>query len=268
MSGILGSSGADDNDSEGGSQIKEKLKKALALIANTASSGKVPQLDVSEPEQKEWKPTTKEEAIEFALAKLKPEKKDDVKDFEQGIKRKISNGEGLTQNEASYANRFMRKAGDIEEFQASDPSAGQSQDESGSGTGTQDKLGILGKIISAIKGAGGSSSDQQQSTDTEENVQSQSNAPSLLRKILNFYGPDQSQQGPSALPGVTAMQTAVGSLPSVAITQKLSKLINPGQSGQSQSGAQKSPYSEYPDAFQEDGVWKVVRDGKKYRIEE
>ena len=29
----------------------------------------------------------------------------------------------------------------------------------------------------------------------------------------------------------------------------------------------KSPYSEYPDAFLEDGVWKVTRDGKKYRIE-
>ena len=29
----------------------------------------------------------------------------------------------------------------------------------------------------------------------------------------------------------------------------------------------KSPYPEYPDAFEEDGVWKVIRDGKKYRIE-
>ena len=29
----------------------------------------------------------------------------------------------------------------------------------------------------------------------------------------------------------------------------------------------KSPYPEYPDAFLEDGVWKVTRDGKKYRIE-
>ena len=30
----------------------------------------------------------------------------------------------------------------------------------------------------------------------------------------------------------------------------------------------KSPYKEYPDAFQENGVWKVVRNGKKYHIEE
>lgn len=30
----------------------------------------------------------------------------------------------------------------------------------------------------------------------------------------------------------------------------------------------ESPYEDYPDAFQEDGVWKVMRDGKKYRIEE
>lgn len=30
----------------------------------------------------------------------------------------------------------------------------------------------------------------------------------------------------------------------------------------------KSPYKEYPDAFQEDGIWKVMKDGKKYRIED
>lgn len=30
----------------------------------------------------------------------------------------------------------------------------------------------------------------------------------------------------------------------------------------------KSPYKEYPDAFEEGGVWKVMRGGKKYRIEE
>lgn len=29
----------------------------------------------------------------------------------------------------------------------------------------------------------------------------------------------------------------------------------------------KSPYPEYPNAFLEDGVWKVIRNGKKYRIE-
>lgn len=30
---------------------------------------------------------------------------------------------------------------------------------------------------------------------------------------------------------------------------------------------QKSPYPEYPDAFQENGTWKVMRGGEKYRIE-
>ena len=34
------------------------------------------------------------------------------------------------------------------------------------------------------------------------------------------------------------------------------------------SSSQKSPYPEWPDAFLEDGVWKVIQDGKKYRIEE
>ncbi len=28
----------------------------------------------------------------------------------------------------------------------------------------------------------------------------------------------------------------------------------------------KSPYPDYPDAFLEDGVWKVIRDGKKYKV--
>ncbi len=32
--------------------------------------------------------------------------------------------------------------------------------------------------------------------------------------------------------------------------------------------AGKSPYKEYPDAFQEGGVWKVMRKGKKYKIQE
>ena len=31
---------------------------------------------------------------------------------------------------------------------------------------------------------------------------------------------------------------------------------------------EQSPYAEYPDAFLEGGIWKVIRDGKKYRIEE
>jgi hypothetical protein len=31
---------------------------------------------------------------------------------------------------------------------------------------------------------------------------------------------------------------------------------------------ERSPYAEYPDAFQESGVWKVIRDGKKYRVQE
>jgi len=33
-------------------------------------------------------------------------------------------------------------------------------------------------------------------------------------------------------------------------------------------GKEKSPYAEYPDAFKEGGKWKVMKDGKKYRIEE
>jgi hypothetical protein len=32
--------------------------------------------------------------------------------------------------------------------------------------------------------------------------------------------------------------------------------------------SQPSPYVEYPDAFMENGVWKVIRDGLKYRIQE
>jgi hypothetical protein len=42
----------------------------------------------------------------------------------------------------------------------------------------------------------------------------------------------------------------------------------PGKFIQPQETQQKSPYPEYPDAFFEDGKWKVIRNGKKYRIEE
>ena len=31
---------------------------------------------------------------------------------------------------------------------------------------------------------------------------------------------------------------------------------------------QKSPYPEYPDAFLENGIWKVMQNGKKYKIQE
>jgi len=39
-----------------------------------------------------------------------------------------------------------------------------------------------------------------------------------------------------------------------------------GSAADTQS-TEQSPFSEYPDAFKEDGVWKVIQDGKKYRIE-
>lgn len=32
--------------------------------------------------------------------------------------------------------------------------------------------------------------------------------------------------------------------------------------------AEESPYEDYPDAFKEDGVWKVIRGGKKYKVVE
>jgi len=59
--------------------------------------------------------------------------------------------------------------------------------------------------------------------------------------------------------------------------EPLSQFRTPeGQSAQAQtnqiSGApqpsRQSPYPEYPDAYQENGAWKVVRNGQVYRIEE
>jgi len=38
--------------------------------------------------------------------------------------------------------------------------------------------------------------------------------------------------------------------------------------GTKKGAAAKSPYPQYPDAFLEEGVWKVIVDGVKYRIEE
>jgi hypothetical protein len=40
------------------------------------------------------------------------------------------------------------------------------------------------------------------------------------------------------------------------------------KAGIKKEGKEESPYPEYPDAFLEDGIWKVTKDGKKYRIEE
>jgi len=239
------------------------LRNILNLVGNVseaAATGKVP--ESLSGKQREWKPTTKEEAIQFELAKLKPEKKDDIKDFEQGIKRKIASGEGLSQNEASYANRFMRKSGDINDFESSNGSSGDVQQENGSSTESKDKLGILGKIITAIKGSAGNGAAQKQPANIAAGTGDQSNAVSPLRKILNFYGPASTQSAVSTLPAAAMAQSAA---------QKLSSLVNSGkaaQGRQSQAETGKSPYSDYPDAFKENGVWKVVRNGKKYRLEE
>jgi len=255
MSGILGSRGEGGNDYSGGeNQIKEKLKKALALIANTASSGRVPQLDIGGPEQKEWKPSTKEEAIAFELAKRQPKEKDDVKDLEQGIKRKVANGEGLTQNEAAYANRFMRRSGDLNEFQAAESSEGEEKTSTSTSKSPKDwgDVGILDRIKAAITPS---------KTSTEQTL-------GALRPGGIFKPPQVNAE--SVLPGINIAQSAAQSLPSVTAAQKLSQLINSGGSApdqESQGSSEKSPYQDYPDAFKENGVWKVVRDGKKYKLE-
>lgn len=57
----------------------------------------------------------------------------------------------------------------------------------------------------------------------------------------------------------------------LSINAKLSiggaKKVLPQQKKTTEQPVVKSPYKEYPDAFQEDGVWKVLKNGKKYRIE-
>jgi len=57
--------------------------------------------------------------------------------------------------------------------------------------------------------------------------------------------------------------------------ERFQKFAEPSAFGQeqapsvsAQAGQEQSPYPEYPDAFLENGVWKVTRNGKKYRIEE
>ena len=59
------------------------------------------------------------------------------------------------------------------------------------------------------------------------------------------------------------------------VQQKYNTLTTPAAQapgklmGQAPQQSQANPYqNEYPDAFQEGGVWKVMRNGKKYRIEE
>jgi len=54
-------------------------------------------------------------------------------------------------------------------------------------------------------------------------------------------------------------------------TEFLNEGLSPGSRTatiQEEPSATESPYPEYPDAVQEDGVWKVIREGKKYRLEE
>ena len=75
--------------------------------------------------------------------------------------------------------------------------------------------------------------------------------PGLLERIKNVFSPQTASPAIPTPPIQTKPQ--VGGLP---------------LGGTALAGEGGSPYKEYPDAFQEDGVWKVIRNGKKYRIEE
>lgn len=68
-----------------------------------------------------------------------------------------------------------------------------------------------------------------------------------LRKLITAMTPTKIGGPEIELPGIA---------PANASTQT------------SQAVTVKSPYPEYPDAFMENGVWKVIRDGTKYRIED
>lgn len=57
----------------------------------------------------EWKPKTKEEAIEVAAAK-----KGASKSFEEGLKTKVATGEPLSKEETNYFNKFLKKSMDPE----------------------------------------------------------------------------------------------------------------------------------------------------------
>ncbi len=68
----------------------------------------------------------------------------------------------------------------------------------------------------------------------------------------------------------TTPLTGVGMRPQQPLRKRktIKELADERAKKAKKSTTKKSPYSQYPDAFLENGVWKVIKDGVKYRIED
>ncbi len=82
----------------------------------------------------------------------------------------------------------------------------------------------------------------------------------LALQIFNNLQTEPITSEPGALLTPTEKSEELG--------QSLDKAVAENRVFQKRQVKVKSPYKEYPDAFLENGIWKVIRDGKKYRIED
>lgn len=174
----------------------------------------------------EWKPKTKEEAIEVAAAK-----KGASKIYEEDIKSAIANGQPLNKEQTNYFNKFLKKPMDPEIIYAEPKN---------------DSLDDNKKPDTAGSGGIGQT----------------------LMKLLSGIG----QAAASPVTGFTNMIRPQGAVTSPVPTEVAKEIPQPGAAAPVAAPEiapeTKSPYPDYPDAFLEGGVWKVIREGKKYKIQE
>lgn len=82
----------------------------------------------------------------------------------------------------------------------------------------------------------------------------------LALRIFNNLQSEPITSAPGALLTPTEKAEELG--------QSLDKAVAENRAFLKRQSKAKSPYKEYPDAFLENSVWKVIRDGKKYRVED
>lgn len=224
--------------------IEEKKKKKLVDEA-VKQHDLVPEIEVdSEGNQKitykkrqakEWKPATMDEAVAFEKAKSsekEPKYNAQSKQKEESIRMKIANGEPLSAQDAEYYNKFLIAPAMRDTINVNDLKAKENA-YNPSGVTNWGDVPFMRRVLGAITPS---------STPEEKNL-------GALRPG-GIFAPPQAQ-GP-VVPSMLQAPSGNPAMPAPAPAP----------------AAQASPYPEYPDAFQEGGVWKVMRNGQKFRIEE
>jgi len=109
-------------------------------------------------------------------------------------------------------------------------------------------------------------------TETSESFYRDPIFQNALRQLASqseaYTTPEAQARVKAEMYGNLIMKVINGKNPQEAVVEVIKERLAKEMDEVSQSTDEQNPYKEYPDAFNEGGVWKVIRNGKKYKIEE